>query len=572
MKISFIRAYNYRQPYQVSLPPLGIGYLASVLKNECPKVTVTFHTNFDELLGEKPDVVGISTASEQFGDSIEMARMAKEMCNAKVFVGGMHITALPHALPKCFDVGCIGEGEDTVVELIKLWEAVEDPTQADYEKVAGICFHRNKWVQVNPARPLIQNLDDLPYPDRDLLGQNWKVPYSRQVHLISSRGCPYDCSFCSSSLHWKRFRYFSPDYTANEIEYLRENYDTKEIYFFDDLFIANRKRFRAICDKFRERGLHEGVEFRSYARVDLIDEEIADLFEELNFRNIDFGFESNSQPVLDYFRKRNVTPEINQRAVDILAHRNVSIGANFIIGSPPETPETLDETLDFAKRNRDYIDRVSMGPLFPLPGTPIWEEAKQRGMVADDMTEWDVIGFDPDNFNIADYRYFNENMSRDYFYQRYLEFRGLTREMNLIGQLRKSEWRETQLQSELDTLRGSRIVKSAWNMRNGLGALKSLLTGGSERPVEVTTNGNGDSKKKSKGRIGINPKALEEEKAAAVSASRGLPGFKMNGGQVLELAAVSNGGNGNGSAHTNGSNGSTAPIDEDDLASAMPHP
>src|SRR5690606_19120472 len=111
---------------------------------QCPGVTVSFHTDFDELLDGAPDVVGISTASENFGDSIEMARIAKEVLGAKTFVGGMHVTALPHALPKCFDVGCVGEGEQTVVELIKLWQSVPEPTTGDYEKVPGICFHRSK--------------------------------------------------------------------------------------------------------------------------------------------------------------------------------------------------------------------------------------------------------------------------------------------------------------------------------------------------------------------------------------------------------------------------------------------
>jgi len=536
MKIAFIRAYNPRLPYQVSLPPLGIGYLTAMIKKSCPEVEVSFFANFDELIESKPDVVGISSATENMGDAIEMARMAKEICDAKTLIGGMHVTALPHALHKAFDVGCVGEGEITMVELVKLFQAVKNPTAADYEKVQGICFHRPRFVQVNPARPLIQDLDELPYPDRDSLGDYWKVPYSRQVHLISSRGCPYDCSFCSSSLHWKRFRYFSPEYTAKEIEYLRNRYNPKEIYFFDDLFIANRKRFRSICDTFRERGLHKDVVFRSYARVDLVDEELADLFEEMNFLNIDFGFESNAQPILDYFRKRNVTPEINQRAIDILSKRSVSIGANIIIGAPPETDATLDETIDFVVRNRDHINRFSLGPLFPLPGTPIWEEARTRGLVRDDMTEWEVIGFDPDNFDIANYPFMNDHMTREHFHRRYLDFRAIAKEINLIGQLRMAEWKERELQSQLETMRGSRAVQGAWSLRNGVQALRDRFR---PQPVEIPsapkTNATGEPAKRQ--RIGITPQDLEREKAELRSHSTGLAGFKRPAGPST-VAAV----------------------------------
>jgi anaerobic magnesium-protoporphyrin IX monomethyl ester cyclase len=479
------------------------------------------HT-IEDLLEQRPDVVAISAATENFGDAVEMARVAKEFCGAKTLIGGMHVTSLPHTLPKAFDAGCVGEGELTMIDLVKLYQSVENPGPADYAKVPGICFHQAKWVQVNPARELIRDLDDLPLPDRDLLGEGWKVPYSKQVHLISSRGCPYDCSFCSSSLHWKRFRYFSPEYTANEIERMRELHDPKEFYFFDDLFIANRKRFRAICEKFRERGLHNGIMFRSYARVDLVDEELAELFEEFNFVFIDFGFESNSQKVLDYFRKRNVTPEINQRAIDILAKRRVSIGANIIMGSPHENDADLDESIKFIERNRDRIDRVSMGPLFPLPGTPIWTEAKMKGLVQDDMSDWERIGFDPDNFDIERYPLLSEQMTREHLYRRYLDFRGLTREINLVGQLRKTEHENRNLRDQLARMNGSRLVKAAWGARNALqGALRTLR--GEGGPAVATTRPLGPTLRSKSDKRSAAPYKRNGEANGAVPPAKGSP-------------------------------------------------
>jgi len=568
MHIAFIAAYNYRLPYQVSLPPLGVGYLSAMIKKECPGVEVSFHMTIDRLLETKPDIVGISAATENFGDAIEMARMAKEYCAPKVIVGGMHVTSLPHALPRVFDCGVVGEGEMTFVELIKLYQAVEKPTPADYAKIPGICFHQTKWTQVNPGRELIRDLDDLPYPDREVLGDGWKVPYGEQVHLISSRGCPYDCSFCSSSLHWKRFRYFSPDYTADEIEWLRDRYNPREFYFFDDLFIANRKRFRAICEKFKERGLHKDVVFRSYARVDLVDEELADLFEEYNFVFIDFGFESNAQPTLDYFRKRNVTPEINQRAIDMLKGRRVSVGANIIIGSPPETDETLDETIAFIERNKDHIGRFSMGPLLPLPGTPIWAEAVQRGLVSDNMTDWERLGFEPDNFDITRYPFMCDGMDRDHFYRRYLDFRALTKEVNLMGQIRKIEYQRQYLQRELDTMRGSRLMNMAAGLR---GMLRETLEVFSPKPEAATPAVKKEYKKSNivtRRPPGMARPALDKVNESMARGDGRLMEDAGPGGEEAPARPEHSHSNGNGHRHVNGNGAKVAAEAE----ASAPHP
>lgn len=469
MHIAFITAYDIRSPYQVSLPPLGIGYLSSWLKKNCWWATTSFHHRVDELVAAKPDLVAVSSTTENFTDATRIAMEAKErLGGAPVLLGGMHITSLPHALPAVFDCGVIGEGEQVFVELVRMYrDTGMRPSASDLRKVAGICWHEDGRVVLNPASELIKDLDMLPYPDREVIDHGWKLPASDTVHMISSRGCPYKCSFCSSSLHWKRFRFFSPEYVADEIEWLRERYDPEIIYFFDDLFVGHIGRWRKVVKLFRERGIHEGVRFRAYARVDLITEQMAAEFAELNFKYIDFGFESNNQKVLEFLTKTRVTPEINQFAMDKMYEHKISVGANFIIGSPPETYDMMMETYDFAERNMDAIDRCSVGPLQPLPGTPIWNYAQRKGLVADDM-DFGYLGVGWGRFDFATFPFMGENIGHDEFLRGWEKFNHLAKEINYVGQARRlvdqraaRENEIRRLESELLQMKGSRIIRAA---------------------------------------------------------------------------------------------------------------
>jgi hypothetical protein len=158
------------------------------------------------------------------------------------------------------------------------------------------------------------------------------------------------------------------------------------------------------------------------------------------------------------------------------------------------------------------------------------------------MTEWEIIGFDPDNFDIERYPMLNENMTREHFYQRYLSFRALAREINLVGQLRHADWRQRELQSQIDALKGSRLIQGAMGVRSGLRALREKLAS-LGRPAEITTKAPAKANPAVAGRarIGITPKDLEAEKAAQRAQRRGLPGFKsaLNAARSMPLLETS---------------------------------
>ncbi len=472
MKVSFLLAYDRQSPYQYSLPPLGIGYLSAYARQECWWLETTFHHRVEDLIAEKPDVIAISSSTENFTQARQDARAAREALGVPVILGGMHITSLPHTLPAEFDVACVGEGELTFVDLMRLFHVKRRPDPADYAKIPGVAYHgEDGRAALGPERAAIKELDTLPYPDRETVDRGWALAPKDEIHMISSRGCPYRCSFCSSALHWKTFRFFSAAYVAEEIEYLREKYNPEIIYFFDDLFVGHIGRWREVVRIFRERGLHKGVRFRAYARVDLITEEMAAQFEELNFKYVDFGFESNSRKILQYLTKTKVTPEVNQRAVDWLARHHISIGANFIIGSPIETKADMEETLEFARHNQDVFDRCSVGPLQPLPGTGVWREAMERGLVSEEM-DWSRLGVSFETFDFERFPFMGESVTREEFLEVFTRFHHLAKEINYVGQIRRlvdqkalCELRIGELEGELARLRGSRLVRTAMRLR-----------------------------------------------------------------------------------------------------------
>lgn len=482
MHVAFITAYDPESPYQVSLPPLGIGYLSAYLKEKCWFVETSFHHTAEELIDAKPDIIAVSSTTENFDHATWLAKTAREATGKPVVLGGMHITSLPHALPETYDLGVIGEGEQTLAEICHLYNEVKNPGPRDFAKLKGVSYHEDGQIAQTPGQDLIREMDSLPYPDRETIDHGWKLPNWDTVHLVSSRGCPYKCSFCSSSLHWKRFRFFSPEYVAREIEYLRERYNPKILYFFDDLFVGHIGRWREVVKLFRERKIHEGVRFRAYARVDLITPQMADEFAELNFKYIDFGFESNSQEILNFLTKTRVTPEINQRAINEMARAGLSVGANFIIGSPPETLAMMEETYQFASRNRDVIDRCSVGPLQGLPGTGVWNYALMKGKVSEDM-EWSCLGTSYDTFDWDRFPFLGEQVTRDEFWGMWTKFHQLAKEINYVGELRRISYSEhlkhqriQELQHELDTLKGSRLIKLANKLRTLRGAASKAAT------------------------------------------------------------------------------------------------
>lgn len=417
-------------------PPLGLAYIASYLRkygNFYNTVIIDKEDPIKRIKKEKPDVVGISAVTGEYGNVIKLSEEIKDLFGMITIVGGSHISTMPRNFHKTFDVGVIGEGEQTMLELIQLYEKVGEFPKDKLKKIDGLVFQEGETIHITNPRKEIKDIDSIPYPARDLLKmkevylQPKTIPHIHGkigigTHMIPSRGCPYRCKFCSTM--WKGVRYHSSEYIAGEIKSLLENYKKIQyISFYDDLFIANKKRLEDLVKLLREEGINERVEFGCWGRANLMNDEVCKLLVDMNLKSLSFGFESNSDKVLRYL-KDNVTPEDNRRAVEICNKHNISITGSFMFGNPGETKEDIEKTFDFIKK---YIKRYAQVFITtPLPGTKIWELAKEKKLVYDDIS-WKEL--DKINFRDTERVFFlPDDMTEEEFFDKIAEIRNFVKE------------------------------------------------------------------------------------------------------------------------------------------------
>jgi len=303
-------------------PPLGIAYIAAVLEMggvevkiiDAPAVEMDYGTIQREVAGYSPDVVAITSVTPTLESALQVAHMAKEACpSAFIVLGGYHPTfTYPELLKYDFiDLIVRGEGEYTMLEVVQTLE-----NGGDLSKVKGIATREF----TTPLRPMIDNLDSLPYPARHLLPMedykimNMKLPIGT---LISGRGCPYKCSFCASSaMHGNKLRLRSSTGVVDEMEHLVDDHDAEMLAFMDDTFCLNKKRIEDICNEIKER------KFENYwgctARVDTISEELLTKMKDAGCITLFLGVESADQQNLNELKQEH---HHQQDKKDLRAHQ-----------------------------------------------------------------------------------------------------------------------------------------------------------------------------------------------------------------------------------------------------------
>ncbi len=387
MKILFISAINPHIETETRYPQLGLGYLVNYIRkelgvNKCRFKIITGEVE-EHLNTFKPDIVGISSFTQNFRIVKKYASLCKRR-NLPVIVGGIHITLLPESFSADMDVGVLQEGEQTMVELVKLYEKSQRFDADELGTIKGIVYQRNNQLVFTEPRPLINNLDDIPFPARELLGIK-----GTHLSMFTSRGCPYRCVFCASSRFWTKTRFASAQYVAEEIKELYYNYGAKLISFYDDLFIVNRQRLSDLVEILVSDGLLGKVRFSCSARANLIDDGIIKLLKELGVVSVALGLESGHPRTLKYLKGPSVTVNDNASAVKTLDKNGIAPNAAFVIGSPTETKEEIMATYDFIKSVP--LRNFNVYIMTPFPGTPIWDEAIEQGLLNKDFDQWEVL-------------------------------------------------------------------------------------------------------------------------------------------------------------------------------------
>jgi radical SAM superfamily enzyme YgiQ (UPF0313 family) len=406
------------------LPPLGICYIARYLLDaghdvrlvDCVAEKVTFQELKERIVEYAPAIVGVSSTTVAFYYAKQVLSLVKSVSPHIVSVlGGAHITAFPQeSMEECesIDIGVLGEGEET---LLGIAERIDNGDTLD--TVRGIIFRRNGTLIQTEARPRIANLDEIPFPARELLpglnsyvhtalrGKNKKLTTT----MITSRGCPKRCAYCDQSVFGKTWRNHSADYVFAEMKLLKEKFGVDFISFEDDNFSLSKDRVKAICRKIIEHPLEIG--WACSGRADNVDDEMLKLMKKAGCESIYVGIESGSPRILKLLNK-NISKDKIRQGVERIRSNGIRVLGSFILGIPSETKEEMAQTLDYALSLP--LDGASFFIFTPYPRTELRDLAFQYGRVSTNWKDYTghpsgTLPYIPDNVTQAELLAFQEN-------------------------------------------------------------------------------------------------------------------------------------------------------------------
>jgi len=373
------------------LPPLGLGYMAAVLSEsnyDVKIVDLNVGQNKESIPDNNWDLVGITLDTSRYYKGMKYARMLKSR-GTKVVVGGPHASFMADEIlgSGSADFVVRGEGEHTLLELVKVLSEGES-----FEQIKGLSYISDNRIRHNADRTYSDDLDTLPFPARHLLNMDKyrtsKLGTRSITSILTSRGCPYQCSFCASSkLAGTFWRARSVESIVEEIEFVKDAYGYRAFAFVDDNFTLNPQRVIELCEAICKRGWD--IHWWCFSRVDTIvrNPEMVSLMYEAGCRSTYIGIESRNQETLDSYNKK-ISADISREAISILKNNKIEMTASFIIGALNEDREMVEDTLRFAKSLNP--NTVSFTILTPYPGTDLFEQVKDR-IITFDWRKYDGI-------------------------------------------------------------------------------------------------------------------------------------------------------------------------------------
>lgn len=398
------------QPYfdsHIVTPPLGLGYLASSLlaRNrydveiiDCNAWSIKPSLLLNILKVKNPDLIGVTILTNFFTEAKDIILKIKELTSVKVVVGGPHVTALPEfTLQETnADFAIVGEGEQSIVELTEFLES----KNKDISSINGLVYKENGRIIRNSSKKLVEDINNLPFPAWELLRpQNYppaphgafykRFPVSP---IITTRGCPYSCKFCSSFLTWgNTIRKRTPNSVVDEIQYLKEKHNIKEFHFEDDNFTISKEHAISICEEIIRRKLNIAWAAPNGVRIDALDDELIRIMKLSGCYLLAFGIESGSQSILDKMNKK-LNLKNTMSILKLVKKHNIETWGFFIIGLPNETRETVKETIRLSRILP--LDRAQFCNFVPLPGTDIFNDWIKDKSLSD--LEWKNLSFSGD--------------------------------------------------------------------------------------------------------------------------------------------------------------------------------
>ncbi len=380
------------------MAPLGILQLAAWLErhghpcqvHDClgPAAPTSTAANAELVLATNPEIVGFSATTSSFMEGVEIAALIKSRRpGVRIVFGNVHVSAIGAPLLRHFpeiDYLCIGEGEGTMLDLA----AGRDPRE-----IANLCYRDGEEIVTNPRRQRTPNLDDLPFPAYEKLAgfpQGYHLPLFSYVKrygatMVTSRGCPYSCSFCDRTVFEHLYRTNSADYVYAHMKYLRDRFAVRHINFYDDLFTAHRRRVEELCEQLIARPL--GMDFNCAVRAGHTSDALLRLLKRAGALMVSIGIES-ADPDMMARHKSGVSLDGIRKTVEQIHAAGLRAKGLFIFGLPGETPETIAATSDFLLSLG--LDEMNMSKFSPLYGAPIWDECT-AGSAGDFNEDWQLM-------------------------------------------------------------------------------------------------------------------------------------------------------------------------------------
>ena len=352
----------------VEHPPLGILYLAAVFLKKGIKADVVDvgAENLDipalmARIGEKkPKIVGLSSMTANIRGAVQTAEaIRKNFPEIKIGLGGPHVSADPdfvNRFSRLFDFCVTGEAEVTLPE------------------IADKILKGEPFLKINHGK-IVDDLDLIPEPARELTDH---LPYKKGAMIFSSRGCPYQCAFCSRPSISKKIRYRSPVLIVDEMEKIHKKTGEDYFLFEDDTLTLNREHIMGICQEIISRGLK--FTWTAITRADRVDEEIIKTMKKAGCEEVTFGVESGSERIRNEIIGKNLKTETIKTAFDLCRKYRILTNAFLMIGFPTETKEDIIETINFYKGN--YVNIIGVHITLPLPGSKIFELALKEGQIS----------------------------------------------------------------------------------------------------------------------------------------------------------------------------------------------
>ena len=370
------------------IPSLGLAYLAAVAEEKGHAVKIvdcTLGLGHRQLVAVaeefNPQIIGVTATTPTFNNAVFVIDVLRKVFPQATFIcGGPHPTASPEEALNTgvFDFLVLGEGEETFLELIAY---VENKQQCQVDNILGIAFKRDSKLIITSPRSRIDNLDSLPFPARHLLPalstyRPTPASYRRLpvAVIMTSRGCPHRCTFCDRAVFGEKFRRRSVSNVMAEVEEVIYKYGAKEIRFFDDTFTLDPAHVEGICKAMKK--LRLGIPWTCLTSITALSFNILKMMHESGCWQILFGLESGDDYVLKHLEKGNTVKQ-NKEAVFLAKKAGLSIRADFLVGSPWETKESLQKTLAFAMSLP--LDFAHFNKFVPYPGTDIYKDLTARG-------------------------------------------------------------------------------------------------------------------------------------------------------------------------------------------------